>query len=529
MKEKKSKKTIVLLIACVVLLIVAVAAGILLIRRGLSQETYKEEIAAAEKYKAAAQYEDAIVAYENAIEAVPEEEDAYLGLADIYLDQGKVSQARMTLEKGYTYSKSPTVLDMLNGINDGSLLLNRFDQSQDKETMERRIGQFGWNTAFVQRLENFTYSDYCDEYGAWPDIVRVAKGEVKVVHDDLPATLYYSDTPKDDTIVDDQKNRPDETGMPEKVELDSLELIFNNFAAPVSLTQLQSISSSTVEPIADGERTYVQLRTGSVIVNIETDASGTVRSANAWNEVLLPEANKNRSHKGILSGVIVDAMTGEGVPEAYLTFEGKKDASHTGEVYTDSRGAFSVELEPDVHEITITADGYVTETFEFEMEKDRNYSGEQFIISPELLAGSARIVLEWGAEPQDLDSYLIGESDSGGRVFVNYASKAASHGGQTLAELDVDDMNGYGPETTTLYDLNGVYQFTVVDFRVTNTLQEYGATVKVYLPGHAQPEVITVAPDAGVQNVWEVFELDHGELKVLNRAGNEDDLYESSK
>ena len=209
MGEKKSKKMIVLLIICGVLLIAAVVAGILLIRRGLSQETYKEEIASAEKYAAAAQYEDAIVAYENAIEAVPEEEEAYLGLADVYLNQGKVSQAKATLERGYTYSKAPTILDMLNGINDGSLLVNRFDQEQDKETMEKRRGEFGWNTAFLQRLENFTYSDYSDEYGAWPDIVKVAKGEVKVVHDDLSATLYYSDTPEDDTIVDDRKNRPD--------------------------------------------------------------------------------------------------------------------------------------------------------------------------------------------------------------------------------------------------------------------------------------------------------------------------------
>ena len=418
---------------------------------------------------------------------------------------------------------------MLNGINDGSLLVNRFGQDQDKETMEQRRGQLGWNTAFLQRLENFTYSDYSDEYGAWPDIVKVAKGEVKVVHDDLSAALYYSDTPEDDTIVDDRRNRPDETGMPEKLELDSLDIIFDNFAAPVTLEQLQAVSSSTVEPVTDAERSYVQLRTGSVIMNIETDAAGTIQSVNAWNEVLLPEANQNRSTKGILSGIVIDAVTGEGVPEAELVFEGQEDASHTGEASTDRKGAFSVELDPDVYDVTITADGYVVENFEFEMEKDRNYSGEQFIISPELAAGTARIVLEWGSEPQDLDSYLIGDSDSGGSVFVSYYRKTASSGGETLAELDVDDTNGYGPETITLYDLNGVYQYTVVDYRLTSTLQDYGATVKVYLPGQAQPEVITVSPGAGIENIWEVFELDHGELNILNRAGDEDDLVEGSK
>ena len=317
--------------------------------------------------------------------------------------------------------------------------------------------------------------------------------------------------------------------MPEKLELDSLDIIFDNFAAPVTLERLQSISSVTVEPVTDAERTYVQLRTGSVIINIETDASGTIQSVNAWNEVLLPDANKNRSTKGVLSGVVVDAMTGEGVPDAELVFTGQEHSAHTEEASTDRKGAFSVELDPDVYDVTITADGYVVETFEFEMEEDRNYSGEQFIISPELAAGSARIVLEWGAEPQDLDSYLIGDSDNGGSVFVSYYRKTASSGGETLAELDVDDTNGYGPETITLYDLNGVYRYTVVDYRLTNTLQEYGATVKVYLPGRAQPEVITVAPGAGVENIWEVFELDHGELNILNRAGDEDDLVEGSK
>lgn len=97
------------------------------------------------------------------------------------------------------------------------------------------------------------------------------------------------------------------------------------------------------------------------------------------------------------------------------------------------------------------------------------------------------------------------------------------------AELDVDEMSGYGPETTTIYDLNGVYKFEVVDFLATGTFQDYGATVKVYLPGQSQPEVITMDPNAGVNVVWEVFELDHGELKILNRAPDEENLSHDTK
>ena len=156
------------------------------------------------------------------------------------------------------------------------------------------------------------------------------------------------------------------------------------------------------------------------------------------------------------------------------------------------------------------------------MEKDKNYSGEQFTISPELAAGSARIVLEWNAQHQDLDSYLWGNTDKGDDLYVNFRKRTCEGRDGLLAELDVDDTNGYGPETITLNDLNGVYTYSVVDYRTTGTLQQYGATVKVYLPGKSAPTVITLDPNAGVENVWEVFELDHGELKILNRAPAEE-------
>ena len=220
-----------------------------------------------------------------------------------------------------------------------------------------------------------------------------------------------------------------------------------------------------------------------------------------------PKSMLKQKYKASVMGEVLDDMI--------------KDASEEVIKNKELRPA----MMPNV-KITSFSDG---KDVEFEMEEDKNYSGEQFTISPELMAGSARIVLEWGAEPQDLDSYLYGDTDSGADVFVNYYNKQCTDGGDLIAELDVDDTNGYGPETVTLYDLNGVYRYTVVDYRVTGTLQHYGATVKVYLPNQSSPEVITIAPGAGVENIWDVFELDHGELKILNSAGDENRLRESDK
>ena len=205
------------------------------------------------------------------------------------------------------------------------------------------------------------------------------------------------------------------------------------------------------------------------------------------------------------------------------------DSGHSANIKTEIDGSFSIELEADTYNITISAEDYEEETFEFTIEENSNYSGEQFTISPELAAGSARIVLEWNAQHQDLDSYLWGNTDKGDDLYVNFRKRTCEGRDGLLAELDVDDTNGYGPETITLNDLNGVYTYSVVDYRTTGTLQQYGATVKVYLPGKSAPTVITLDPNAGVENVWEVFELDHGELKILNRAPAEENLRPGSK
>lgn len=85
----------------------------------------------------------------------------------------------------------------------------------------------------------------------------------------------------------------------------------------------------------------------------------------------MKEANENRSENGTLNGVVIDAMTGEGVPAAKLEFKAKENAENSTHVTSGKDGSFSIELAADVYEVTISADGYVDETFEFEMEKDK--------------------------------------------------------------------------------------------------------------------------------------------------------------
>jgi hypothetical protein len=79
----------------------------------------------------------------------------------------------------------------------------------------------------------------------------------------------------------------------------------------------------------------------------------------------------------------------------------------------------------------------------------------------------------------------------------------------------VDDINGYGPETTTIYDVNGVYYFDVQDYEETGTMASSGAKVTVYLPDNSS-QTITINSGLGSTNIWHVLKIDHGELTILN-------------
>jgi hypothetical protein len=102
--------------------------------------------------------------------------------------------------------------------------------------------------------------------------------------------------------------------------------------------------------------------------------------------------------------------------------------------------------------------------------------------------GDLRVVLTWGASPSDLDSHLCGPTRSGAdRFHVYFSSLSYSENGHVHSFLDHDDVSSYGPETTTVYDINpsGRYSFYVHDYSNGGSSNSYSlsnsdATVRVY-------------------------------------------------
>jgi len=118
-----------------------------------------------------------------------------------------------------------------------------------------------------------------------------------------------------------------------------------------------------------------------------------------------------------------------------------------------------------------------------------------------------QVKLSWGESPSDLDSHLTGPT-ADGRFHVSYNEKALFN-----ANLDRDDTDSYGPETTTVYlaeGVAGVYRFSVQDYSnreysESNAMSSSGAKVEVYFGGMLR---YTFYVPEGDGTLWTVFEYD---------------------
>jgi tetratricopeptide (TPR) repeat protein len=139
--------------------------------------------------------------------------------------------------------------------------------------------------------------------------------------------------------------------------------------------------------------------------------------------------------------------------------------------------------------------------------------GMTYAISPVMnRLDGLRIVLNWGAEPADLDAHIV---YPGNHIFWN-----AKTGRQ--ANLDVDDRDSYGPETITIDKkqfgekyVYAVHDYTDLYATTTERLSKSQAKVFVYI---GQTLVRSYYVPVGKHgNLWVVFAIDgQGEFHDIN-------------
>lgn len=261
------------------------------------------------------------------------------------------------------------------------------------------------------------------------------------------------------------------------------------------------------------------------------DGSGTTENkATKKEEEALEEENSEEISVQKVQGTVVNAVTGEGVADANVSAtlvesknkaDKKQSENAKDQVLSDrtkANGRYELKLASGKYQITIQIDGFVQESFEVEV-ADKELQNQNFTISPELKAGEIRVVLEWGASPNDLDVYAFKNSLTDfNNAPIYYAHKGSTSSGATL---DVDDRNGYGPETITITDTASTWYIGVHNFagNSLNELSASSATIKVYMAG-TEPKVYSVPQGSGY--LWTVCKISGGNITDINKIDEND-------
>ncbi len=246
---------------------------------------------------------------------------------------------------------------------------------------------------------------------------------------------------------------------------------------------------------------------------------------------VMPEAEEDAPTTGTASGMIYDAAQMGNVGIEGLTLQVRAGVNNITEgdivceYTTTANGAYElVDLEAGNYTILVTdsreladeEERCTTAYFNVKVLAGMTISNQNgSVFSQKQYVNGLTIVLEWGSAPRDLDSHLTGPSGSS-RFHIYYGNKTYGNN-----QLDRDDRDGYGPETTTVDTTTaGVYRFSVHNYSgQSDGIQNSGATVKVYSNGRL---LQTFYAPQGNGIYWTVFEYDTatGRINSINTIGS---------
>lgn len=557
-RKKKSNGMLIGVGAAIVVVIILIAVvAILLLNKGKNGSGNRDYIDIANQYVEQMDYSNAVKTYWAAIDAAPKRVDYYVQLGELYEEMEKEEAACTVYQMGYERTQSQTLYLKWTTLRDR---LGNKEQAINKGNAQVPTKQLLLNADLGDRFAFFTYREYAVKYGN--PTVDIQGGKYTARYNGLDADFVYYNTARDQYVVDPVNRKPRDNKRPNEIILHNLALLLTGMEGRLNMTDLANFDVSNLIKTTDKNygKKVLLFEFRSATVEIECDDSGSF-GTDAWclilpstktivQETTTEEESTTDPHENNTTaqaapetsttapettapetttqppvstfnviGYVHNAVDAQGVPNVRLSLIDTAGSAGTiGSTVTDSTGAFRFSDVPvGEYKIKMSRDGFVTDEYSFSVNEGMGDVSLDLVMSPELQAGEIRFVLTWNQQPHDLDSHLRGTSGSGSSVHVYWSSKRASASGNTIAELDVDDTSSYGPETTTLYDMSGVFDFTVEDFNSTGTMGVNGATVKIYINGQSP---IVVEVPTNVRNRWHVAHIDHGVVTTVNQAAD---------
>lgn len=284
--------------------------------------------------------------------------------------------------------------------------------------------------------------------------------------------------------------------------------------APLLATKTAEITYKWLNPGVEQATIYAVADDDGSGVGIyeETDENNNLVSLETFLCPVIPSGESS------ITGQVIDAVTGEFLSTTQIILHLDNNGSPGATVAsteTDLDGKFLFQgLVEGSYIITASPEGYIAEQKSVSLAANTDLTNQDLALSPILADDEIRIILTWNDKPADMEAHLTSPNPDGCRFHCYYWNKNIPD-----ANLDLDDRDGYGPETITITNKGpGIYRYYVHDF--TNRysansgwLSLSRAEVKVY-SGNKPPIVFNVTPYR-YGNVWHVFNIDGDTGEVI--------------
>ncbi len=262
-----------------------------------------------------------------------------------------------------------------------------------------------------------------------------------------------------------------------------------------------SIANDTAFWIAPDSVGYYHI---SCIVN---DGNGT--SDGAFLNILVVQGG------ALIEGIVKNAVTG-------LVEENIQVSLNGLEVLSNIEGFFSLYVPDFLNSYILNGHGDQFCTYNATINIPSDYSSNvfehNFSISPAPELGEIRIMLTWGSNPVDMDSHLITPEIDSLSFHISYSNRGDSAIAPFVV-LDLDDVDGFGPETITIKEIKtGIYKYYVHQYSNDGILKESKARVQIFDSPNCTGQDIYITAE-GEGRYWKVFEIngESGDILVINQ------------
>jgi hypothetical protein len=261
-----------------------------------------------------------------------------------------------------------------------------------------------------------------------------------------------------------------------------------NYSGPISRTALNWVPGSQIETCG-----------GTTPLTATVNPAGSTLAATTSTTSVA--ATTTTTLTATLTGIISSAATGQPIVGATVQIVGGGTAT------TNTTGAYTINNAPSgARTVSTSASGFVSRTDSVTIAPSGTTTFSTALV-PATAGGAITIVLTWGAQPTDLDSYLTGPTPDGGRFQMSFFEPEPT----PYVSLDVDDTTSFGPETTTIRPngnnfVPGSYTFFVDNFTGVPGFDASDAVVTVFQSGTQLTQFRASAASGTPTNpIWAVF------------------------